>query len=123
MCKLFVGANPSLWEPQTHSLRLHGTSTSIRIETFFWRVLEDIARRDTLTLNELLTRLYDEVQETERDVTNFASFLRVCAARYLSLQLAGEIPNTPKIPIRTLDAPAILARERLNAAPALAPHN
>ncbi len=115
MCRLFVGADPALWEPVTHSLRLHGVGTSIRIEAFFWRVLEEIARRDGLGLNELITRLYDEVVEADRDMGNFASFLRVCSGRYLALQLAGEIPEDRGVPIRSLDAGAILERERWRA--------
>jgi predicted DNA-binding ribbon-helix-helix protein len=86
--------------------------TSIRIEAFFWRVLEEAAQRDGLSLNELITRLYDEVVEADRDMVNFASFLRVCSGRYLALQLAGEIPEDRGVPIRSLDAGAILARER-----------
>lgn len=116
MCKLFVSADPALWEPVSHSLRLHGSSTSIRIEAFFWRVLEDIARRDRLTVNELITRLYDELVEQERDMGNFASFLRVCCGRYLALQVEGEIPKD-LTPIRALDAGAILAREQNRVSP------
>jgi predicted DNA-binding ribbon-helix-helix protein len=112
VCRLFIGADPALWEKATHSLRLHGLSTSIRIEAFFWRVLEEVAQRDGLILNELLTRLYDEVAQADRDAVNFASFLRVCCGRYLALQLAGEIPEDQAVPIRTLDAQAILERER-----------
>jgi predicted DNA-binding ribbon-helix-helix protein len=94
---------------------LHGVGTSIRIEAFFWRVLEEIARRDGLTLNELITRLYDEVVEADREMGSFASFLRVCSGRYLALQLAGEIPEDRAVPIRSLDTGAILERERRRA--------
>jgi predicted DNA-binding ribbon-helix-helix protein len=111
MCQLFVGADPALWEPVTHSMRLHKGCTSIRIERFFWGVLETIAARDGLSLNELLTRLYDELLEAERDELNFASFLRVCCGRYLELSLSGDIPASGTI--RALDAGAILRREEL----------
>jgi predicted DNA-binding ribbon-helix-helix protein len=112
MCRLFTGADPELWEPVTRSLRLHGVSTSVRVEAFFWRVLEEAARRDGMSLNMLLTRLYDEVQEADREPGNFCAFLRVCAGRYLALQLSGDIPRDQTVPIRSLDAGAVLARER-----------
>ncbi|MBX2805451.1 MAG: ribbon-helix-helix domain-containing protein [Hyphomicrobiales bacterium] len=112
MCQLFVGANRELWEPHTHSLRLHGASTSIRLEIFFWDVLDEVARRDGMTLNELIIKLYDEVIEAEHGVDNFASFLRVCCGRYLRLQADRMIPTDPAIPIRALDAENILHKER-----------
>jgi predicted DNA-binding ribbon-helix-helix protein len=112
MCQLFVGADRELWEPHTHSLRLHGVSTSIRLEVFFWDVLEEIAARDDMTLNELIARLYDEVIEAEHGVDNFASFLRVCCGRYLHLLVDGMIPGDRTIPIRSLDAENVLSRER-----------
>lgn len=112
MCQLFIGADRELWEPHTHSLRLHGVSTSIRLEVFFWDVLEEIALRDSMTLNELIARLYDEIIEAEHGVDNFASFLRVCCGRYLRLQADRMIPGDRSIPIRSLDADSVLSRER-----------
>jgi hypothetical protein len=50
--------------------------------------------------------------EAQGEVENFASFLRVCCARYLMLQLAGDIPADPAQSIAGLDAGSILAREK-----------
>ena len=112
MCKLFVEADPSLWALRTHSFRVHGAGTSIRLELFFWSVLERIAARDGLSLAQLVTRLQDEMIENGLELGNFASFLRVCCGRYLSLQLDGDIPTDERVPIRALDAEGVLARER-----------
>lgn len=109
MCRLFIGADPGLWTGRAKSLRLGGMVTSIRLEDYFWRVLDDIAARDGMTVNQLITRLHDEAVEAGHDLGNFTSFLRVCCARYLGLAAAGELP--PGRPIRSLDAAAILARE------------
>ncbi len=117
MCRLFVGADPALWRNRTRSVRLSGVSTSIRLEDFYWTTLEEIARRDGLSLGQLVSRLYDELA-SEGEIDNFASFLRVCCGRYLALQLAGEVPANRAVPIRSLDAERILARE--NAARAFA---
>jgi predicted DNA-binding ribbon-helix-helix protein len=93
-------------------VRLHGFSTSVRLENIYWRLLEEIAARDGLSVAEILARLYEELLETHGAVENFASFLRVCCARYLMLQLVGEIPGDLNRPISSLDAKSILARER-----------
>lgn len=118
MCQLFIKADPELWRSKLRSARLRGFSTSVRLETIYWRLLQEIAARDGLSVNEILARLYDELLETQGEVENFASFLRVCCARYLMLQRDGDIPADPAQPIAGLDAPAILAREkaRLGAA-------
>lgn len=112
MCKLFIGADPALWESQTRSMRLEGVCTSVRLEAFFWNVLEEIGDRDRLGLSQLISQLSREWVESGRDVDNFASFLRVCCGRYLALQLAGEVPTRQDASIAALDADAILAREQ-----------
>ena len=60
MCKLFIEANTELWKPSTRSIRIQGMVTSIRLEFNFWMVLEEIATRDSLTIPEMLNRLYQE---------------------------------------------------------------
>jgi predicted DNA-binding ribbon-helix-helix protein len=112
MCRLFIEGDPDLWEYHTRSLRLHGLATSLRLETFFWNILTEIAGRDGLTLSQLVAKLYDELVEARGEPGNFTSFLRVCCGRYLALQVQGEVPADPAIPIRSLDASGILARER-----------
>lgn len=112
MCRLFVEADPALWLNTSRSLRINGFATSIRLENLFWRVLEEIGRRDGMSTNELISRLYDEMQANAGDVENFTSFLRVCCGRYLSLQVEGAIPSDLSIPLRSLDADAVLAHDR-----------
>jgi predicted DNA-binding ribbon-helix-helix protein len=112
MCQIFINAHPGLYASRSRSLRLHGVSTSIRLENMFWSVLEEIGARDGMTVNQLITKLYDELAEAGLDRTNFTSFLRVCCTRYLSLQLGGRIPSDPAVPIRSLDPAWVLAGER-----------
>lgn len=112
MCKLFIDADPASWESQTRSMRLDGVCTSVRLEGFFWSVLEEIGHRDRLSVSQLIAQLSREWSEAGRDVDNFASFLRVCCGRYLALQLAGEVPTRQEASLAALDAEAILARER-----------
>ncbi|MDQ0513504.1 putative DNA-binding ribbon-helix-helix protein [Angulomicrobium amanitiforme] len=111
MCKLFIQADPQLWQTRLKSVRLHGFSTSVRLENLYWQVLEEIARRDGMSLPQLLARLHEELTFAHGEVDNFSSFLRVCCGRYLSLQLEGDVPRDLGTSIRSLDADAILARE------------
>ncbi len=108
MCKIFINADVALYTTRSRSLRLHGVSTSIRLENMFWDVLEEIGSRDGMTTNQLITKLYDELTERGVDMANFSSFLRVSCVRYLSLQLAGRIPTDCAVPIRSLNADWVL---------------
>ena len=111
MCKLFIEANTELWKPSTRSIRIQGMVTSIRLEFSFWMVLEEIAARDSLTIPEMLNRLYQEALDIGHDINNFTSFLRVCAMRFISLQLSGDIPTDKNVSIASLDAETILGLE------------
>ncbi|WP_454762763.1 ribbon-helix-helix domain-containing protein [Cupriavidus campinensis] len=111
MCEIFIRANPDSYQTQSRSLRLHGVATSIRLENLFWEVLEELAQRDAMSVNQLLTRLHDELAEHRGEVSlsaNFASFLRVCCLRYLMLQGEGRIPADPAVALRSLDPAAVL---------------
>ncbi len=112
MCKIFISADPELYRCRSRSLRLSGVATSIRLENQFWQVLEEIGRRDSLSIAQLITRLYEELTDSGGDCTNFSSFLRVSCLRYLALQLSGRIPVDVEVPIRSLDADWVLAGEK-----------
>jgi predicted DNA-binding ribbon-helix-helix protein len=99
MCEIFVKADPNLYECRARSIRLHGAVTSIRLENLFWNALEEIAARDGMTTNQLITKLYDELVEYRGEIDNFTSFLRVCCLRYLSLMLDGGIPTDKRVPL------------------------
>src|SRR3546814_14779771 len=92
MCESFIRAQPDSYAPETRSLRLHGVATSVRLERLFWSVLEEIAARDGMRVNQLIERLYDELVEYRGEAANFTSFLRVCCLRYERLQADGRIP-------------------------------
>jgi len=121
MCRLFIGADPALWENQTRSFRLDGMVTSVRLEAKFWDTLEEIADRDDLTVPQLFQRLYYESLDEGHDIGNFASFLRVCCMRYLALQIHNLIPQDKTIAISNLPAETILAQESRLARPPNSP--
>jgi predicted DNA-binding ribbon-helix-helix protein len=108
MCEIFISAKPESYASRTRSVRLHGVVTSIRLENLYWDVLEEIGLRDGMTVVQLIERLYDELVEARGEVGNFSSFLRVSALRYMALQAHDRIPMDNGIPIRSLDAQAVL---------------
>src|SRR5690242_21846193 len=83
MCRLFVMQDPASYECETRAVRLHGHTTSIRLEAEFWAILEEIAGREGLTLSRFLCTLHEEVLQHQGEVPNFASMLRVTCALYL----------------------------------------
>ncbi len=86
MCNLFVSQDPRSYQAETRAMRLHGYSTSIRLEAAFWTTLEAIAAQEQLSLARFVTVLYDEIIEKIGDVQNFTSFLRVTCLHYLHNQ-------------------------------------
>lgn len=112
MCEIFIKADPELYRSRAHSIRLHGAVSSIRLENLFWQVLDEIAARDGLTVNQLITRLYDELLAARGHIDNFTSFLRVSCLRYQSLMADGSIPADTSLPLRPLAAPS--PRTQLN---------
>ncbi|MGQ3675172.1 ribbon-helix-helix domain-containing protein [Xanthobacter sp. TB0139] len=111
MCELFIKAAPDQWQSRTHSLRIDGVATSIRIENHFWETLTEIGLRDGMTVAQLITRLWHEAMDADHDLGNFTSFLRVCCARYHALIAAGEISADLNEPITRHSAQDILMRE------------
>lgn len=111
MCRLFIGADSTLWENQTRSLRMEGMVTSIRLENRFWAVLEEIAERDDLNVPQLLHQLHNESIDEGHDLGNFTSFLRVCCLRFLDLQLHNLIPSDRHVNFEALPTEDILRIE------------
>lgn len=114
MCRLFIGADPSLWESHTRSIRMDGMVTSVRLENMFWAVLEEIAAKDDLNVPQLLHQLYNESIDEGHDLGNFTSFLRVCCLRYINLQLDGLIPSVDSVGFDVLPTEDILKIEAQN---------
>ena len=84
MCHIYASQPPSSYECQTRSIRIHGHSTSLRLEAAFWAMLEEMAVSEDTDLNKLVARLHDEVLELNGEIRNFASLLRCCCLVYAS---------------------------------------
>ena len=113
MCQLFINADSRLWTCRTKSLRIDGVVTSIRLEEFFWDILEEVAFRDQMTVNQMITKLYLESLDADHDIGNFTSFLRVRCSRYLSLVPDGTLSREDTLPLNDIDASHVLEQEKL----------
>jgi predicted DNA-binding ribbon-helix-helix protein len=84
MCKIFASQLPETYSYVARSVRLNGYSTSIKLEAKFWRILEEIARREGIALTSFLAALHDEAEAIHGEVRNFASLLRCTCLVYLT---------------------------------------
>jgi predicted DNA-binding ribbon-helix-helix protein len=92
MCRMFAHQPQSNYDSQTRSLRIGGHSTSIRLETIFWTILEEIAAREQTSVGKFITTLHDEVLLHHGNVTNLASLLRCSCLLYASKNAADQRP-------------------------------
>lgn len=83
MCHIFAGQDPKGYAFETHSVRLMGHSTSIRLEALFWEVLKQLSASQGMTMAQFLTQLHEEALEIHGEISNFASLLRCCCLIYL----------------------------------------
>lgn len=108
MCRLFLAQDPRSYEAETRPLRLHGHATSVRLEAAFWGILEEIARKEGMSVARFASVLHDEITARHGEVSNFASFLRVTCMHYLShrdlhaAQLAQRMAAPPLAAADTL---------------------
>ena len=77
MCNLYASQEPATYAHETRAIRLNGHCTSVRLETAFWDILEDIAAAEGTTVARFASTLHGEVLERRGEVGNFASLLRV----------------------------------------------
>ncbi|CAB5691955.1 Uncharacterised protein [Delftia tsuruhatensis] len=106
MCEVYVRTDPINYESRSHSVRIHGVITTVRLENEFWTVLGAMARGENRTTNELIATLYDEVTKFRGEIDNFASFLRVSCMRYQELKAARD--ETPQVPRPQAQAPVVV---------------
>ncbi len=71
------------YQPEKRSVRIHGHSTTIRLERAFWNVLEHIAREERETVGSLIGRVHDHCMVANDK--NLSSCLRVVCLKYMNL--------------------------------------
>ena len=93
MCRIFAHQDPSNYAFETRSLRIGGHGTSVRLESLFWTILDEIAESQRMSLGKLLTKLTEEVLELHGNVRNFASLLRCSCLIYLQTRPRSSMPG------------------------------
>ena len=86
MCSLFKSQDPATYAAETRPMRLHGHSTSVRLEAAYWDTLEEIAAHEGVSVARFCAILHDEMEQQGGEVANFASMLRVTCLLYLRNQ-------------------------------------
>ena len=95
MCQIYSSTAPERYDSETHSLRIQGCVTSIRLEKEFWIILEEMAASEGQTTPELINVLYSEVHQNYGEVRNFTSFLRTSCTIFLTRKNnSSELPET-----------------------------
>ncbi|MFM0297444.1 MULTISPECIES: ribbon-helix-helix domain-containing protein [Paraburkholderia] len=113
MCRVYINADPILYESRTRSLRIHGVITTVRLENLFWDVLHEIAARENMTTSQFAVQLYDELIALRGELpTNFASFLRVCCLRYLSMRTEKDVDEPGAVPGPAASASAVASEAK-----------
>jgi predicted DNA-binding ribbon-helix-helix protein len=69
--------------PEKRSIRIHGHSTTVRLERAFWTVLDEMAAEEGVTAGALVTRIHDHCLSSNDK--NLASCLRVVCLKYINL--------------------------------------
>ena len=93
LSQLFGQCDPvqarEFYAPERRSFRIHGHSTTIRLEHAFWDTLEIIAEQEGLTVAGLINLIHDHCQiANER---NLASCLRVICLKCIKI-----LPTPPR---------------------------
>jgi len=69
--------------PEKRGFRIHGHSTTVRLEAAYWSVLEEMARSEQLSLSQLIEAIHDTCLMANDK--NIASCLRVICLKYINL--------------------------------------
>ena len=96
MCNLYASQEPATYAHETRAIRLNGHCTSVRLETAFWGILEDIAEAEGTTVARFASTLHGEVLERRGEVGNFASLLRVACTVWLREQNRARPREAPR---------------------------
>ncbi len=105
MCHFFASQSPASYAFETHSIRINGQSTSIRLEKIFWTMLEEIAAGQGYTVPKFISLLHNEILAIRGEVPNFTSHLRcICLVALKESLHAVEPPAAMRSPHMTLSA-------------------
>ncbi len=86
LMRLFDLCNPdqaAQYMPVKRSVRIHGHSTTISLESAFWGVVEELAAEEGISVSALIIKIFDHCLEANEK--NLASCLRVVCLKYINI--------------------------------------
>ncbi len=86
-------ADFSAYDCRSHSLRLGGNVTSIRLENAYWETLGSLAATRSISVNKLIAELCQGMVEARGCKANVASLLRVTCLLFLR-DRASDVETT-----------------------------
>lgn len=93
MCEVFAGQPRESYEPITRNLRLNGQSTSIRLESSFWKIIDSMADEEGVSTPLFLSTLHSEVIQIHGEAKNFTSLLRCACVKKIQLAKVNPTKN------------------------------
>jgi len=88
---VYFSRNQSVPTSRTRNVLIGGARSSLRLEEAFWKALDEILKREGLTLNDLVTRISDRQSVTG----NLSSAVRVFTHSYFYALSHGRTPWRP----------------------------
>lgn len=85
----YCNFTPQLAKPRQRSVRINGLATCLRLEEVYWRIIEEIARQESVTVGKLISRWALEIDLTQEAICNFTGFVRIICVTQL---LDGKHP-------------------------------
>ncbi|MDE1184501.1 ribbon-helix-helix domain-containing protein [Paraburkholderia sp.] len=80
----YCNFSPRLTRPKLRSIRVNGFATCLRLEEIYWRIIEEIARQESLTVGKLISKWSLEIDMTQETICNFTSLIRIiCVTQVL----------------------------------------
>jgi predicted DNA-binding ribbon-helix-helix protein len=76
MRRLFASQSPESYAFETRPIRLNGQDVRIRLEKIFWQILDQIAEREQMSAQQLISTLHSEILLVQGEVANFTSHLK-----------------------------------------------
>lgn len=77
---------------EKRAIRIHGHSTTIRLERAFWSVVEAMAKEMSLSVPQLIERVHDTCLMANDK--NLSSCLRVICLKYINVYAADGVPDS-----------------------------
>ncbi|MFM0294425.1 MULTISPECIES: ribbon-helix-helix domain-containing protein [Paraburkholderia] len=79
----YCNFTPQLAKPRQRSVRINGLATCLRLEEVYWRIIEEIARQEAVTVGKLISRWALEIDLTQEAICNFTGFVRIICVTQL----------------------------------------